>query len=80
MTANAALREGDEEFAREQCVKLVHAGHKNAWTLASQLSSIRSSMTQHPEDVKIMLGFALAHCPTEQVLWILSIQSHPFKH
>lgn len=67
-SAYAALREGDEEFARQQCLNLVFLGVRDAWPLASQLSSLKATAMQHPQDTKKLLGFALAHCPKEQVI------------
>ena len=66
-TAYAALREGDEEFARLQCMELIRCGVKDAWPLASQLASLRTTMDLNAEDAKILLGFAMAHCPRDKV-------------
>ena len=65
--ANAALREGDIAAASRECVDLVKAGYGPAWELAAQLAQPAEAGAASMPNVQSLLGFAMAHCPADQV-------------
>ena len=65
--ANAALREGDIAAASRECLDLVMADYGPAWKLAAQLARPTEAGAASMPDVHSLLGFAMAHCPADQV-------------
>lgn len=65
--AAAALTEGDISVALQECMQLLQAGYQPAWQLASQLASLTQRADVPAADARDLLGFAMAHCPSDQV-------------